>query len=172
MIMNLKTMFRSSSNASYTVDPYDGSFRNLDDNGTSMSAVRVEMISPTNSTFVAGQVTKDSFALNSFDNSSFMNHSNSSSSSSSNNNSTDEYFELVKQPLFMLVILSISYGIVFLLALLGNLSVIAVVARDRSLHTATNFFLVNLAVADMLVAIICLPITLLSNIYTVSFSKL
>ncbi|GFR84781.1 neuropeptide FF receptor 2 [Elysia marginata] len=88
------------------------------------------------------------------------------SSSAPSTNVTEEYFKLVKQPLFMLVILSVSYGIVFLLALLGNISVIIVVARDKSLHTATNLFLVNMAVADMLMAIFCLPLTLLSNIYT------
>ena len=95
---------------------------------------------------------------------SYMGHDNSTSAPVSN--VTEEYYKLVKQPVFMLVILSVSYGIVFLLALLGNISVIIVVARDKSLHTATNLFLVNMAVADMLVAIFCLPLTLLSNIYT------
>lgn len=80
-------------------------------------------------------------------------------------NTTEIYYDPIRQPVVMLVVLSVSYSIVFLLALLGNLSVVLVVARDRSLHTATNLFLVNMAVADMLVAIFCLPVTLLSNIY-------
>lgn len=91
---------------------------------------------------------------------------NGSSVASPESNVTEEYYKLVKQPVFMLVILSVSYGIVFLLALLGNISVIIVVAKDKSLHTATNLFLVNMAIADTLMAIFCLPITLLSNIYT------
>ncbi|KAK2158720.1 hypothetical protein LSH36_165g07000 [Paralvinella palmiformis] len=34
------------------------------------------------------------------------------------------------------------------------------------MHTVTNYFIVNLAIADILVCIFCLPITLLSNLYT------
>ncbi|XP_055877519.1 neuropeptide SIFamide receptor-like isoform X1 [Biomphalaria glabrata] len=65
-----------------------------------------------------------------------------------------------------IVVLSIMYSIVFVLALVGNISVVTVVAKDKSLHTATNFFLVNMAIADILIAIICLPLTLLSKIFT------
>ncbi|KAK0056574.1 neuropeptide FF receptor 2, partial [Biomphalaria pfeifferi] len=65
-----------------------------------------------------------------------------------------------------IVVLSIMYSIVFVLALVGNISVVTVVAKDKSLHTATNFFLVNMAIADILIAIFCLPLTLLSKIFT------
>ncbi len=34
------------------------------------------------------------------------------------------------------------------------------------MHNVTNYFIVNLAIADMCVCFVCLPITLLSNIYT------
>ncbi|CAG5125287.1 unnamed protein product [Candidula unifasciata] len=80
-------------------------------------------------------------------------------------NTTVRYYGLIKQPVVMLVVLTVSYSIVFFLALMGNLSVVLVVAKDKSLHTATNFLLVNMAVADMLMAIFCLPITLMYNIF-------
>ncbi|PVD38908.1 hypothetical protein C0Q70_01533 [Pomacea canaliculata] len=80
------------------------------------------------------------------------------------NNTT--FYPLVKQPLHMVLLLSLVYGSVLLLALLGNVCVLVVVASDKRLHSATYMFIANLAVADLLVAIFCTPITLLSNIFS------
>lgn len=91
---------------------------------------------------------------------------NSTTVLSMDTNSTDiELFPDIKQPVFMIVIYSIAYGIIFLFALFGNVAVIAVVSRTRRLHTLTNFFIGNLAVADILVAVFCIPISLLQNLY-------
>ena len=84
------------------------------------------------------------------------------------NDSLNESFELIpdiRQPIYMIMIYCIAYGIVFLFALFGNIIVIAVVYRNRRMHTLTNFFIVNLAVADILVAVFCVPITLLQSLY-------
>lgn len=59
----------------------------------------------------------------------------------------------------------IAYLIVFMVGLVGNLFVIAVVYRSPRMRTVTNFFIVNLAVADILVIVFCLPATLMSNIF-------
>ncbi|XP_052068930.1 neuropeptide SIFamide receptor-like [Mytilus californianus] len=59
----------------------------------------------------------------------------------------------------------IAYGIAFLFALFGNVIVIAVVLRYRWMHTVTNFFIVNLAIADILVALFCIPVSLLTHIF-------
>lgn len=77
----------------------------------------------------------------------------------------DTYIDLVKQPVYMIIVLSFAYGLVFIVALAGNLCVVAVVYKDRRFHTPTYVFIVNLALADLSVAIVCLPITLLTNLY-------
>lgn len=44
-----------------------------------------------------------------------------------------------------------------LATVLGNLLVVAAVARERYLHTVTNYFITSLAVADCLVGSVVMP---------------
>jgi len=63
------------------------------------------------------------------------------------------------------VTMAIIYLCVATLALLGNILVIWTVWRDAHMHTVTNYYIVNLAVSDLLVAAIVMPLKvgLLSN---------
>lgn len=65
----------------------------------------------------------------------------------------------------MTVVYCIAYLLVFAVGIVGNFFVIAVVFRSPRMRTVTNFFIVNLAVADILVIVFCLPATLMSNIF-------
>lgn len=65
----------------------------------------------------------------------------------------------------MTIVYCVAYLIVFVVGLVGNCFVIAVVYRSPRMRTVTNFFIVNLAVADILVIVFCLPATLMSNIF-------
>lgn len=47
--------------------------------------------------------------------------------------------------------------IVFAVGLVGNCLVCVAVYRNRTMRTVTNYFIVNLAVADFLVILFCLP---------------
>ncbi|XP_050436017.1 neuropeptide SIFamide receptor-like [Adelges cooleyi] len=65
----------------------------------------------------------------------------------------------------MTAVYCFAYTMVFLVGLVGNLLVVSVVFRSPRMRNVTNYFIVNLAVADILVLVFCLPATLLSNIY-------
>uniref|UniRef100_A0A3Q3J658 Neuropeptide Y receptor type 2 n=1 Tax=Monopterus albus TaxID=43700 RepID=A0A3Q3J658_MONAL len=58
------------------------------------------------------------------------------------------------------VVLILAYSTIIVLGVLGNSLVIYVIYRFKTLRTVTNFFIANLAVADLLVNTLCLPFTL------------
>lgn len=53
-----------------------------------------------------------------------------------------------------------AYSLIILLGLVGNALVIYMIIRYRNMRTVTNFFIANLALADLLVDTLCLPFTL------------
>lgn len=63
------------------------------------------------------------------------------------------------------VILILAYSTIIVFGVTGNSLVIYVVYKFRNLHTVTNYFIVNLAVADLLVNTLCLPFTLMYTLY-------
>ena len=64
----------------------------------------------------------------------------------------------------------IAYSIVFIMGIVGNSCVVAVVVRSPRMRTVTNYFIVNLALADILVLLFCLPATLLANLFNRKYS--
>lgn len=90
----------------------------------------------------------------------------SSVSSSSSSASSIQDIELYyRHSTTMNVLYCVAYCIVFIVGLVGNSFVISVVLRLPRMRTVTNYFIVNLAIADILVIIFCVPATLLSNIF-------
>lgn len=63
------------------------------------------------------------------------------------------------------VILILAYSTIILFGVTGNSLVIYVVYKFKNLRTVTNYFIVNLAVADLLVNMLCLPFTLVYTLY-------
>ena len=68
-------------------------------------------------------------------------------------------------PRWATLVWTVMLSCVLVLGLLGNVLVPVVVLRTRDLRTSTNFLLVNLAVADVLVLVVCLP-TALTELHT------
>lgn len=60
----------------------------------------------------------------------------------------------------LLVPLTITYVIIFVAGILGNISTCVVIARNRSMHTATNFYLFSLAISDLILLVCGLPFEL------------
>ncbi|AWO97528.1 Cholecystokinin type 1 receptor [Scophthalmus maximus] len=56
------------------------------------------------------------------------------------------------------------YSLIFLLSVLGNSLIIAVLVRNRRMRTVTNLFLLSLAVSDLMVSLVCVPFTLIPNL--------
>ena len=66
----------------------------------------------------------------------------------------------------LIIFLCVAYTLIFLLSLINNSLVLTVIYKNSQMRSITNYFLANLATADITVSLIVLPITLLSNILT------
>ncbi|KAL3875030.1 hypothetical protein ACJMK2_037971, partial [Sinanodonta woodiana] len=62
---------------------------------------------------------------------------------------------------WVLSLVIIIYILVLILAILGNLLVIWTIWRNSHMHTVTNYYIVNLALSDLLVSTIVIPLKLL-----------
>lgn len=62
------------------------------------------------------------------------------------------------------VLQAVSMAVIMFVALAGNLLILAAIYIDKTLQTITNAFIINLACADLLLAIIGMPFTLASSI--------
>ena len=71
---------------------------------------------------------------------------------------------VVVKPIWEIVIKTVFYVPVIALAIVGNVLVMIVVARDKRMRTTTNYYIVNLAVADCLVTLSCSWVHLLDDL--------
>ena len=59
--------------------------------------------------------------------------------------------------LYKAVPITITYCIIFIMGIVGNVCTCVVIAKNRYMQTATNYYLFNLAVSDLLVLLLGLP---------------
>lgn len=81
--------------------------------------------------------------------------------------SDEDYLELMVEHIFPKLsdwVLIAMHSVVFVVGLTGNALVCMAVYRNHSMRTVTNYFIVNLAVADLLVLLICLPPSVLWDV--------
>lgn len=78
----------------------------------------------------------------------------------------EEALDPFRQSIDIVVVYCIAYGIVFVVGLVGNLFVLLAVVKYPNMHSITNYLICNLAVADLLIIVFCLPSTLMVNVLT------
>lgn len=54
-----------------------------------------------------------------------------------------------RDPLYVVIPITFIYIIIFITGVVGNISTCIVIARHRSMHTATNYYLFSLAISDL-----------------------
>ncbi|CAB0001669.1 unnamed protein product, partial [Nesidiocoris tenuis] len=62
-----------------------------------------------------------------------------------------------RDPLYIVVPMTILYSFIFVTGLVGNISTCIVISRNRHMHTATNYYLFSLAISDLLLLVSGLP---------------
>ncbi|EEB09956.1 lymnokinin receptor, putative [Pediculus humanus corporis] len=64
---------------------------------------------------------------------------------------------LYKVPTGIIVLLSIFYGSISVTAVVGNSLVIWIILTSKQMHTVTHYFIANLALADIVIALFSIP---------------
>lgn len=83
------------------------------------------------------------------------------------NLSKEEYVEMLNNYIYPHTyewVLIGTHTVVFIAGLVGNALVVIAVYRNHTMRTVTNYFIVNLAVADFMVILFCLPPTVLWDV--------
>lgn len=67
-----------------------------------------------------------------------------------------------RDSLYIVLPITIIYLSIFLTGIIGNVSTCIVISRNKSMHTATNYYLFSLAISDLLLLIAGLPVEIYS----------
>ena len=84
-------------------------------------------------------------------------------------NRSKTLFRLTAYSQLHLISTSVILGVMILCCIIGNCFVIAAVMLERSLHNVANYLIVSLAVADLMVAVLVMPLSVVSEISSVWF---
>jgi len=73
------------------------------------------------------------------------------------NGSGENYFWPLRDPLPVVIPITVIYILILVTGLLGNVITCVVIIRSRYLHTTTNYYLFSLAISDLLLLLSGLP---------------
>lgn len=62
------------------------------------------------------------------------------------------------------ILMCLFYGTLAFTAITSNMIICYIVLSNQRMRTATNYFIVNLAVGDILMAMLCIPFTFPANL--------
>uniref|UniRef100_A0A9J2PG14 G-protein coupled receptors family 1 profile domain-containing protein n=1 Tax=Ascaris lumbricoides TaxID=6252 RepID=A0A9J2PG14_ASCLU len=86
----------------------------------------------------------------------------------SSHNGCDVYSQLYPDPSsspLAIGTFTILYALIFLMGIIGNSALIYVTLQNRTLQTVQNMFILNLAASDIVMCILSVPVTPVTNIY-------
>ncbi|XP_077988645.1 G-protein coupled receptor 54-like [Glandiceps talaboti] len=61
--------------------------------------------------------------------------------------------------MFLMIIVPVIFGIITLISVVGNGLVIFIVIKYPNMHNVTNFYILNVALSDLVFVVVCAPIT-------------
>ncbi|XP_052224717.1 cholecystokinin receptor-like [Dreissena polymorpha] len=61
------------------------------------------------------------------------------------------------------------YSVIFILSVCGNSLVIITLIKNKKMRTITNLFLVNLAISDLMLSVLCMPFSLVATVLLRNF---
>ncbi|XP_031633190.1 neuromedin-K receptor-like isoform X2 [Contarinia nasturtii] len=85
--------------------------------------------------------------------------------------STDTNVDIVllygpkRDPLYIVIPITFVYMVIFVTGVVGNISTCIVIAKNKSMHTATNYYLFSLAISDFLLLVSGVP----QEVYSIWF---
>lgn len=62
-----------------------------------------------------------------------------------------------RDPLYIVIPITVIYMIIFVTGIVGNISTCIVISKNKSMHTATNYYLFSLAISDFLLLLSGVP---------------
>lgn len=68
-----------------------------------------------------------------------------------------DYIMAKRDPLYIVVPMTIMYSVIFVTGVIGNSITCLVIAKHKYMHTATNYYLFSLAVSDLILLVSGLP---------------
>lgn len=70
-----------------------------------------------------------------------------------------------RDPLYIVIPITVIYLVIFLTGVVGNISTCIVISKNKSMHTATNYYLFSLAISDFLLLLSGVP----QEVYSIWF---
>jgi hypothetical protein len=88
------------------------------------------------------------------------------------NLSETEQLSLYEIPNSIIFIFSLAYYSISVWSVLGNCLIVWAVFYNKRMHNVTNFFIVNIALADIIISLFCTPFQFHAAILQVHFLKI
>ena len=91
-------------------------------------------------------------------------HPNTSHNGSQNENFADVALDDSYMPVYFQAIIILMYSTITIASVGGNVTVIYVILAYQRMRSVTNYFIVNLACGDIMMAVLCIPFNFMANV--------